>query len=278
MCKLYDEWIFEAIHTIFNTANFDGGIVIDTPKVFFFEAWSHLVSAFFNLVHTTVDGISHVVLPFDTTPITNTQYMASLFKMDEVFTHLSLFVHSIAHITTWGARVLIEILVSAVWMSRCQFLGDYGATVEGTCVNYIDGQCSVSCLATKKIRIHDVNINCLFRPDAKNRYNHQKNIFQSIRDEAAEAVDRNGFVVMSKYLPLDDKNIIFEARAEQERVFLKISFLDVVLQEQTLVDFCLTNNYRQVYQRQMLQNGETALQDAMVLAPLRVSTLQLDVQ
>ena len=180
LCKLYDEWIFEAIHTIFNTANFDGGIVIDTPKVFFFEAWSHLVSAYFNLLQTTVDGISHVVLPFDTTPITNTQYMASLFKMDEAFTHLSLFVHSIAHITTWGARVLIEILVSAIWMSRCSAISDSGVAVNGVCVNFIDGQCSVSCLASNKIRIHDVNIKCLFRPDAKNKYNHQKNIFQSI--------------------------------------------------------------------------------------------------
>lgn len=232
---LIDEWIFEAINTVLTILNIDGGIIIDRPKIFVFEAtFGHLFAAMMQIAKTTVDAISHVVLPFDTTPITNTKYMASLFKMDEAFTHINLFVHSQSHVVTWSMRVLIEILLSKIWMNRCATIN-----VPGACVNYVNSQCSVSCISSNKIRIHDISIDCLYRPDASNRYKHQENIFDKFTSTAAFEYAREvDFYESSTFLPLEDKNIFLEIRKMDSLMALKISYPEVTLLNSNIKDVC----------------------------------------
>ena len=126
---------------------------------------------------TAVDVVSHILLPFDTPPITNTQFMASLFKLDKVFIHINLFVHSVSHLVTWVTRTLVEMLIAGIYIKRCLVLSETVGLTENTCVSFVDGQCSVSCVSSTQIKIHDINITCPFRTDTKNRYNHQKVYF-----------------------------------------------------------------------------------------------------
>lgn len=243
--KLGDEWFFEIINTIMNTVNVNGGIIIDTPKVFVFEAFTHWLNAIVNVLHTFIDAMMHLLLPFDTTPITNTKFMAQLFKLEETFTHASLLIHSISHITTWTSRVLIEMLLSAIYINKCANLP------AASCVNFINGQCSVSCISTTQIKIHDVDMQCLIKSDAKNKYNYQKATFDLlIKDTSNRFFSDIEFFETSQFLPLEDKNIYTRASKINSQIFYKIYYDNIILRDINFVDTCeslATNRRKQCY-------------------------------
>lgn len=244
LCKLFDEWIFEIIKTILNTTNVDGGILIQTPNIFAFEAFSHLVSAPLMMAETAVDAITHVVLPFDTTPITNTKYMASLFKMDEAFTHLSLFSHSVAHIISWILKVLMELLVSIIYKNYCIEWDQSLGITNTTCARYMNGKCSVSCVNRNTIQINDVGFQCLFQSNAKNKYKGQQSVFDAIKNEVASQlmVTTTTFYSTNKYLPVEDKVIYFEFNKIEKIISFKTYYEDVNIREQAIFDKCPSLN------------------------------------
>lgn len=238
-CELMDEWIFEAVNTILNTTNVDGGILIETPKIFLFESYSHLFSAGTMFLKTAVDVISHILLPFDTPPITNTEFMASLFKLDKMFIHINLFVHSVSHLLTWVVRTLVEMLIAGIYIKRCLILSETVGLAENTCVSFVDGQCSVSCVSSTQIKIHDINITCPFRTDTKNRYNHQKSIFVEIASDASDRIENQNFYSQNKYLPLEDKHIFINLQKQNNYIFSKIYFDNIVLRDSNQYNICL---------------------------------------
>ena len=201
--ELFDAWVFEGVNTIISIANIDGGTVIEQPSIFIGEATAHLAVASGNAAQTALNITQHIVLPFDKRPITDTQFMIDVFSMDKTFIHLNLFAASANFIITWIVRALVELLLAPMYQSKC--------TVAGQCLNYVDGQCSVTCLGNSKIQINDLAVKCLFRPDSKNRYNHQSDIFNQMKDNTADALVSGSFYSEKKRLPLDDKNIIIEA-------------------------------------------------------------------
>jgi len=254
LCKLYDEWMFVVINTILNTTNVGGGIVIETPKVFFFETISHLYAAPISVFETMIDAGSHIILPFDTIPITNTKFMANLFKIDDAFTHLSLFTHSLAHLISWMLKVLMELLVSAVFTNRCQVIGQTYGITNTSCARYMSGQCSVSCLDENTIQINDINFQCLFQSNAKNKYDGQSSVFNTIiEDVSARLTNEADFYSTNQFLPVEDKRIFMQYNKIDTLITFSIHYDDLFLREQMIVDKC-GPTYSFVSQREKKRN------------------------
>ena len=249
-CELMDAWIFEAMNVVLETMNVDGGgIIVETPKIFVFETVAHVNSFFTQLYYTFSNAILHVVLPFDEIPITNTKYMASLFKLENAFIHLNLFVSGVSHILSWIVRVLIQLILSGLFKTRCSDAVMAPAISNGTaCVEFIDGQCAVSCLSSTKIKIHDINNVCLFQSDTKNKYRAQKTEFQRIIEQAADRmktvpVEDDKIYRFSQFLPVEDKELEVSVYRQGNFIHTKTTLGLHTLRNVNQVDHCL--NYFQ---------------------------------
>ena len=199
--ELFDAWVFEAINTVMNVINLNGGIEIEKPSVFVGESLAHINGAFFQFAQTSANITQHIVLPFDVKPITDTNFMIEVFSMQKVFTHLTLAAASGNVILTWIVRAFVELMLSPVHQKKCVTAGD--------CLSYVDGQCSVLCLGNGKIKINDVRVKCLFRPDARNRFKYQKDSFETASKALASSIFSGNLVAThSQYLSLDAKNMI----------------------------------------------------------------------
>jgi hypothetical protein len=245
LCELLDAWIFEALNVILETMNVDGGgIIIERPKIFLFETIAHLNSFASQLIYIQTNGFLRIVLPFAEEPITNTKFMASLFKLEDAFIHLNLFVNSFSHFLSWLLRVAIELLMSAYYKNICSSQNFKLAVEQGAaCVNFVDGQCSTSCLSQTKIKIHDIENICMLNSDAKNKYNAQKTEFQSIIDEVKETmpgidISNTNVTTFSQKLPLHDGPLTISLQRQNEFLITKISLEGLPLRERFLKDGC----------------------------------------
>ena len=199
--ELFDAWLFETINTVMNVINLNGGIVIEKPSVFVGESLAHVNGAFLQFAQTSANITQHIVLPFDVKPITDTNFMIEVFSMDKVFTHLTLAAASGNIILTWVVRTLVELMLSPIHQKKCVTAGD--------CLSFVDGQCSVVCLGNGKIKINDVRVKCLYRPDARNRFKYQKDSFDNAANALASSIFSGNLVAThTEYLSLDAKNMI----------------------------------------------------------------------
>jgi hypothetical protein len=190
--RLYDKWaieLFELVARLFKIGGFN--LIIEVPELFVFGTLARLAAFLIVLIERLVGILQHLILPFDTRPITDTEFMLQVFSMKKPWAYLDSFVVAAYSSVNFMSSTLLKVfvLVSAMGSNGCQ-------QFPQSCHFYNEGSCAVYCASRSTIVFKDTPFRCHYEVNARARFEFNMKAIESLDRKVFEALDSydGGFV------------------------------------------------------------------------------------